>query len=257
MPLFDTSELLGCIKQLVNFDRDWFPNMPNDEPSQLYGRLSHISTDSVMGVRTPASTKLFAILNPTTLRHKNLSVKCRHDVNKNWPLGHGQYTVSGNLGPLVPYVTDAKQNGFDDVLWLLDDFVQEMTILNVFFVIMDRYGVLKLYTPLDNGCIMAGVTRNAILELKDEIEKDTGLKVAEKNVSIHEVIQAYKEERLIEVIGASTSSHIQPINKIVYRDTNMTLNTNKDSKYVSYINNLLTDIMRGPDSHKWVTSLKV
>ena len=178
MPLFDTTELLGCIKKLVDVDREWFPTMPNDEPSQLYGRLSHISTDSVMGVRTPAATKLFAILNPTTLRHKNLAVKCSVDVHKNWPLGHGQYTVSGNLGPLVPYVTDAKQNGFDDVLWLLDDFVQEMTILNVFFVIQDRYGVKKLYTPLDNGCIMSGVTRQSILDLADQIKKDTGMIVA-------------------------------------------------------------------------------
>jgi branched-subunit amino acid aminotransferase/4-amino-4-deoxychorismate lyase len=32
-------------------------------------------------------------------------------------------------------VADAKANGFDDVLWMLDDYVQEMTILNVFFLI--------------------------------------------------------------------------------------------------------------------------
>ena len=55
-------------------------------------------------------------------------------MNKNWPLGHGQYRVSGNLGSLVPSVTDAKMNGFDDVLWLLDDYIKEMTILNVFML---------------------------------------------------------------------------------------------------------------------------
>jgi branched-chain amino acid aminotransferase len=95
-----------------------------------------------MGVKTPHNTKLFAMLNPTTLKHKNLSVKCSDGVNKNWPLGHGQYTLAGNLGPLVPSVSEAKRNGFDDVLWLLDDDVQEMTILNVMFVLKDRYGKL-------------------------------------------------------------------------------------------------------------------
>jgi branched-subunit amino acid aminotransferase/4-amino-4-deoxychorismate lyase len=93
------------------------------------------------------------------LKNRNLAVKCSDNVYKNWPLGHGQYTVSGNLGALVPYVSEAKRNGFDDVLWLLDDFVQEMTILNVFFIIQDRYGVLNCYTPVDNGCILSGVTR--------------------------------------------------------------------------------------------------
>lgn len=120
-------------------------------------------------MKTPASTTLYAILNPTLLKSKNLSVKCSDNVHKNWPLGHGQYTVSGNLGPLVPYVSEAKRNGFDDVLWLLDDFVQEMTILNVFFIYQDRYGQIKAYTPIDNGCILSGVTRNSILEMHDQI----------------------------------------------------------------------------------------
>ena len=52
-------------------------------------RIAHISTDQTMGVKTPANTKIFAMLNPTTLKHKNLSVKCSDGVNKNWPLGHG------------------------------------------------------------------------------------------------------------------------------------------------------------------------
>lgn len=122
MPVFDTSELLDCIKHLVDLDKDWFPQGLQD-PGQLYMRIAHIATEQVMGVKTPHNTKLFAMLNPTTLKHKNLSVKCSDGVNKNWPLGHGQYTLAGNLGPLVPSVSEAKRNGFDDVLWLLDDDV--------------------------------------------------------------------------------------------------------------------------------------
>lgn len=133
MPLFDMHELLGCIKHLAHIDKSWFPNF--DEPGQMYTRFCHISTDKTLGVRTPSSTRIFAMLNPTLLKNKNLSVKCSDNVHKNWPLGHGQYTVSGNLGPLVPYVYEAKRNGFDDVLWLLDDFVMEMSILNVFFIL--------------------------------------------------------------------------------------------------------------------------
>jgi len=121
MPLFDFHELLGCMKHLIAIDEGWFPNC--DEPGQIYTRFCHISTDKTLGVRTPSSTKLYAILNPTLLKNRNLTVKCSDHVHKNWPLGHGQFTVSGNLGPLVPYVSEAKRNGFDDVLWLLDDFV--------------------------------------------------------------------------------------------------------------------------------------
>lgn len=133
MPLFDTSELYNCLRSLIDLEQSWFPDTVVRQ-SQLYVRLCHISMDPVMGVKSPAKTKVYAIVSPTKLNNKKLAVKCSEDVNKNWPLGHGQYTISGNLGSLVPYVSDAKQNGFDDVLWMLDDFVQEMTVLNTFFV---------------------------------------------------------------------------------------------------------------------------
>jgi branched-subunit amino acid aminotransferase/4-amino-4-deoxychorismate lyase len=38
------------------------------------------------------------------------------------------------MGPLVPAVSDAKNNGFDDVLWLLDGYIKECTVLNVFIL---------------------------------------------------------------------------------------------------------------------------
>ena len=191
--------------------------------------MSHISTEAVMGIKTPSSTRLFAMLNPVTLRHKNLTAKASHEVNKNWPLGHGQYTLSGNLGPLVPYVSDAKMNGFDDVLWMLDDYIQEMTILNVFFIMVNRYGKLELVTPEDNGCILPSFIRNTILELKDEIHKETGITALERPISIHEIINTHREGRLIEMIGCSTPSFIQPITKIVYKDKVVKLDTNSDS----------------------------
>ena len=103
---------------------------------------------------------------------------------------------------------------------------------------------------------MAGTHRQSILELKDKIFEDTGINVIQRSVSIHEVLGAWKEERLIEMICSSTSSHIQGINRLVYKDKKISLNTNRNSKYVSYFRNLITDIMVGPTSHPWVESFE-
>jgi peroxiredoxin family protein len=46
------------------------------------------------------------------------------------------------------------------------------------------------------------------MEMQEHIYKDTGMVVAEKNISIHEIIQAHQENRLIEIIGCSMASHI-------------------------------------------------
>lgn len=119
-------------------------------------------------MRTPKKTKLFAIMSPNSVKPANpLKLKCSADIFKNWPLGHGLVRASGNLGPLVPYVSEAKSNGFDDVLWLLDDYIKEMTVLNVFVVWKSRFGKLEIITPESDGTIFNGVTRRSVVELKD------------------------------------------------------------------------------------------
>ena len=140
------------------------------------------------------------------------------------------------------------------MLWCLDDFVQEMTVLNTFFIIKNRYGVDELVTPDDNGCILPGTIRNSIIELAPQIEADTGLMIRERPVSVHELIGAAREERLVEAFGASTPSFIQPISKIVHKDSTIDL-SGSDFKHVNYLNKLLMDIMTGPVSHPWVFTM--
>ncbi len=103
---------------------------------------------------------------------------------------------------------DARSNGYDDVLWLLDDYIKEMTVLNVFALLKSRYGELELVTPPNDGCIFNGVERRTIIDLAKEIQKEKGVKVVEKQISIHELINADKEERLLEFFGGATSSGI-------------------------------------------------
>jgi branched-chain amino acid aminotransferase len=138
MPTFCTEEFIQCFKQLVVMDKDWI--QVEDDLDQFYARILHFSTDKTLGVRTAQSTKLIAMLNPIRLKPRPISLKCSVGVNKNWPLGHGQHRLSGNLGPLIPTVAEARENGFDDVLWLLDGNITEMTIQNVFVLWMSRYG---------------------------------------------------------------------------------------------------------------------
>lgn len=255
MPVFDPNELTECLKKLVCLDKEWINWM--NEPDQFYCRLTHFSTDKTLGVRTPHHTKMLAIVNPIQFKqNKPISLKCSTGINKNWPLGHGQFRLAGNLGPLVPAVTDAKNNGFDDVLWMLDDYIKECTVLNLFVVQQSRFGHVELVTPPDDKCILNGVMRQSILEMAGQIEAQFGLKVVDRECSIHELVNSSKEGRLLEMFGAATHCPLQQISRIVYKDTTMLLNQFTDGEYSRGIDQLLTDTMRGPASHKWITAME-
>ena len=171
-------------------------------------RLAHFSTDEVLGVKSPSRSKVIAFVNPCTIKAKSRKLKCSKDVIKNWAMGHGAYQISGNFGPLIPSVTDAKNNGFDDVLWLLDDYIEELTTMNVFFYLQNRHGEKELVTPKQDGTLFNGVHRLSILQLADQILKEKNVKVSEEKISIHEIIGAHHEDRLLEVFAASTANSI-------------------------------------------------
>jgi branched-subunit amino acid aminotransferase/4-amino-4-deoxychorismate lyase len=57
---------------------------------------------------------------------------------------------------------------------MLDDYIKELTVLNIFVLWKSRFGKLELLTPLDDGTIFNGVTRRSIVELKDQIQKEMG-----------------------------------------------------------------------------------
>jgi len=100
----------------------------------------------------------------------------------------------------------------------MDDFITEMTVLNVFVFWQSRYGHYELITPPNNGSILNSVTRQTIIDLSSTILAKFNVKLVERPVSIHEVIAADRENRLIEMFGASTHCPLLTIKRVVYRD---------------------------------------
>lgn len=168
-------------------------------------------------------------------------------------MGHAAYRLAGNFGPLIPAIKDAKNNGFDDVLWMLDDSIKELTTLNVFVVQQSRFGHLELLTPVDDKCLYNGVMRKSILDMSKQIEEMFNLKVVERNVSVHELVNSAREGRLLEMFGAATHCSLQPISRVVYKDTTMVLDQFTHGEITGKLSELMLNTMRGDDSHQWIT----
>jgi branched-subunit amino acid aminotransferase/4-amino-4-deoxychorismate lyase len=110
-----------------------------------------------------------------------------------------------------------------------------------------------MITPPDDKCIMNGIMRRSILEMKDLIEKEFNLKVVERECSIHELVNSSKEGRLLEMFGAATHCPLQPISRVVFKDTTMLLNQFTSGEIGQKLGKLMHEKMRGSSSHEWIT----
>jgi branched-chain amino acid aminotransferase len=125
----DTSKLKECISELLKVDNDW---IPMNGSSYVYVRLQHISMDATLGVKTAMASQFNVFLCPTTGSQPNLKVTTEGEIHKNWPRAHSDFLISSLYGPLCPTMAKAKKSGFDSVLWLVDDYIKELTYGNIF-----------------------------------------------------------------------------------------------------------------------------
>ena len=90
--------------------------------------------------------------------------------------------------------------------------------MNIFFKIDG-----KVVTPMLNGSILPGITRDSVLR----ICRDWGLPTEERRISVEELLQAQKEGKLEEVFGTGTAAVISPVGKLRYKDDVMVIGDNK------------------------------
>lgn len=198
-PAFDNEEHLKCIKALVDVDRDW---MPWKDKHSLYIRPTGISFENTLGVRAASRVKLFTILSPVgpyfPAGFKPVSVNCYTDYVRAWYKGSGDKKVGSNYGPTIRPAKTVAALGYDQILWLIEDFVTEVGVMNFFVYWVNKKGEKELITcPLD-GTILPGVTRMSVLELGRHWNE---FKVTEERFKIQDIIEAVKEGRVIEAFG--------------------------------------------------------
>ena len=86
--------------------------------------------------------------------------------------------------------------------------------MNIFFKIDG-----KVLTPMLNGSILPGITRNSVINLL----KEWGVPVEERRISVDELLEAQKNGTLEEVFGTGTAAVISPVGKLRYKDDVMTI----------------------------------
>lgn len=246
MPHVPEELFMEGMRQLVALDKNW---IPFKEDHSLYIRPFMFSSDELIGVRPSDNYKFMIIMSPTGPYY---SAPMRIYVEEKYvravPGGVGYAKAAGNYGAAMYPTAEAKKRGYDQVLWMdafEHKYVQECGTMNVFFII----GNTAITPDLDQGTILGGVTRNSVIVLL----KEMGFNVEERNLSIDDIIDAYKAGLLYEVFGTGTAATISFIKELRYKDFEMKFDVDK-WQTAPMLKKWLADIREGrrEDKYNWM-----
>lgn len=246
MPQVPEELFMEGMRQLVALDKSW---IPFKEDHSLYIRPFMFSSDELIGVRPSDNYKFMIIMSPTGPYY---SAPMRIYVEEKYvravPGGVGYAKAAGNYGAAMYPTAEAKKRGYDQVLWMdafEHKYVQECGTMNVFFII----GNTAITPDLNQGTILGGVTRNSVIVLLREM----GFNVEERDLSIDDIIDAYKAGLLYEVFGTGTAATISFIKELRYKDFEMKFDVDK-WQTAPMLKKWLADIREGrrEDKYNWM-----
>jgi branched-chain amino acid aminotransferase len=245
MPEVPEDLFVQAVKELCLTEKKWIPVQPG---SALYIRPFMIAYDSVIGVKRSKTYKFIVLTSPSgPYYNKPLSLKTELEYVRAIKGGIGEAKTAGNYGASIFPYSQAVAAGYDQLLWLdayEHKYVQEIGTMNIFFVLD---GVVV--TPALDGGILAGITRDSLLT----IFKANGYKVEERQVSIDELIEAYKKGVFTEVFGSGTAAIVAEINKIDINGFKMEFFPEKFVS-ASFARDYINKIRKGelPDKFNWI-----
>lgn len=249
MPEVPEDIFMEGMKLLISMDKNWVPSQADHS---LYIRPFMFSTDEMIGVRPSEKYKFMIILSPTGPYYSApMRIYVEEQYVRAVPGGVGYAKAAGNYGAAMYATAEAKKKGYDQVLWTdayEHKYVQECGTMNVFFII----GNTAITPDLDQGTILAGVTRDSVIN----VLKDMGFNVEERPLNIEDVIDAYKAGLLYEVFGTGTAATISSIKELRYKDFVMEFDVTK-WKTAPEVKNRLNDIRYGKseDKHGWMVKI--
>ncbi|MCI8828739.1 MAG: branched-chain amino acid aminotransferase [Ruminiclostridium sp.] len=218
IPQVPVEDYVQAVKAIVAVDQDWIPTEPG---TSLYIRPFIIATEPFLGVDVSETFLFMIILSPSGAYYESglepVGIWIEDDYVRAVRGGMGYAKTGGNYAASLAAQVKAHDDGYSQVLWLDGverKYIEEVGAMNIFFKIDG-----KIVTPVLNGSILPGITRNSVLELC----RSWGMEVEERKVSVEELIQAQRDGKLEECFGSGTAAVISPVGKLRYKDEVMTI----------------------------------
>jgi branched-chain amino acid aminotransferase len=253
IPPVDEAFVLQALKSLVAIEKDWVPRAPE---TSLYIRPTIVAMDPYLGVRPSLTYRFFIILSPVGAYYPEGFNPVKIWVTDKYVRavrgGLGEAKTPANYAASLYGAEVAQKAGYTQVLWLDAvefRYIEEVGTMNILFVIDG-----ELVTPPLGGSILAGITRDSVLTLA----RHWNIPVAERRITINEVMEAHKSGSLQELFGSGTAAVISPVSHLAWRDKVITVGDGGVGPVAQRFYDAITDIQygRGEDSFGWIVPIE-
>ena len=253
IPEVDEAFLLKALKRLIWMDEQWVPGAPE---TSLYIRPTVVAMDPFLGVRPSYTYRFFIILSPVGAYYPEgfnpVTIWVTDKYVRAVRGGLGEAKTPANYAASLYGAEVAKSAGYTQVLWLdaIDHrHIEEVGTMNILFVING-----ELITPPLGGSILPGITRDSVLELA----KYWKIPVAERPITIDEVLAAHRDGSLQEIFGSGTAAVISPVSQLAWHEEVLTVGDGKVGPIAQRFYDALTDIQygRAEDPFGWIVPVE-
>lgn len=255
IPPYDINAFLEAVRELVKIDE---PFIPKTRGHSLYLRPVMFGSSNFLGVHPSDDYLLIIMTSPVSSYYPEglapIKILISGEYTRAVRGGLGSAKTAANYAASLLAGRKAKEQGFSQVLWLdavTRDFIDEVGAMNIMFVIDNEL----ITPPLDQGTILAGVTRDSVLH----IAREWGMKVSERQISVDEVFEANNKGTLQEVFGTGTAAVISPVGMLSYRGANIVINDMKIGSVSQKLYDTITGIQYGEldDAYGWNMHLEI
>lgn len=222
MPGIEADLFMNALQKLIFLEKDW---IPRGIGTSLYIRPTMIATECALGVHPANQYLFFIILGPVGAYYPEGFNPTKMYVSEEYVRsvrgGVGNCKAAGNYAASLYASRLANEMGYTQVLWLdaiERKYIEEVGTSNVFFCIGD-----ELITPPLGGTILPGVTRDSVIR----IARSWNIPVAERPITIDEVISAQADGSLKEAFASGTAAIVSPIGQFFYKGGVFVINEGK------------------------------
>jgi branched-chain amino acid aminotransferase len=253
MPDLPVERFIEAVDAVVTADAGW---VPEGEGQSLYLRPLLFATEEVLQVRPSSKFSFFVFDSPSGSYFaggaKPVTVWVSEDYSRAAPGGTGAAKAAGNYAASLAAQLQAQEAGCDGVVWLdavERSAVEEMGGMNLVFVFGQGDDV-RLVTPELTGTILAGVTRDSILQLG----RDLGYGVEERRITMDEWRRGNADGSISEVFACGTAAVITAVGHVKSMSDSFSIGGGAFGPVASKLRETLLGIQHGtvPDRHGWL-----